>query len=61
MLYAWVFSSGLDFVAHEDILPYSITEVPPLEHELFDKLFTPDPINGEYNHIRSWVLKILKF
>jgi len=28
---------GLDYVAHEDVLPYSTTETSPLQHELFDK------------------------
>jgi len=28
---------GLDYVAHEDIIPYSSTEKNPLNHELFDK------------------------
>jgi polymerase delta-interacting protein 2 len=28
---------GLDYVAHEDILPYSSGEKSPLQHELFDK------------------------
>ncbi|XP_071944012.1 polymerase delta-interacting protein 2-like isoform X2 [Antedon mediterranea] len=28
---------GLDYVAHEDILPYSSADKTPLQHELFDK------------------------
>ena len=28
---------GLDYVAHEDILPYTTSEGNPLQHELFDK------------------------
>lgn len=28
---------GLDYVAHEDVLPYTTTERQPLHHELFDK------------------------
>ena len=28
---------GLDYVAHEDILPYTTSETNPLQHELFDK------------------------
>jgi polymerase delta-interacting protein 2 len=28
---------GLDYVAHEDVIPYSSTEKNPLNHELFDK------------------------
>ncbi|EDW34276.1 GL21664 [Drosophila persimilis] len=34
---------GLDYVAHEDIMPYSSTEKQPLQHELFDKFLTPAP------------------
>jgi len=28
---------GLDYVAHEDVLPYTTSETNPLQHELFDK------------------------
>lgn len=31
---------GLDYVSHEDILPYSSEEKLPLQHELFDKFLT---------------------
>lgn len=31
---------GLDYVAHEDILPYSTTDKSPIQHELFDKFLT---------------------
>jgi len=34
---------GLDYVAHEDIMPYSATERTPLFHELFDKFLEYDP------------------
>nr|CAG4641753.1 EOG090X07J3 [Eurycercus lamellatus] len=34
---------GLDYVAHEDILPYRTTEHQPFSHELFDKFLMPDP------------------
>ncbi|XP_055695495.1 polymerase delta-interacting protein 2 [Lutzomyia longipalpis] len=34
---------GLDYVAHEDILPYSSGEKAPLHHELFDKFLTYQP------------------
>ncbi|CAL8136035.1 unnamed protein product [Orchesella dallaii] len=35
---------GLDYVAHEDIMPYASTEKNPLHHELFDKFlqYSPD-------------------
>lgn len=34
---------GLDYVAHEDILPYTSTEKLPIHHELFDKFLMYDP------------------
>nr|CAG4647959.1 EOG090X07J3 [Moina brachiata] len=34
---------GLDYVAHEDVLPYRTSEHHPLMHELFDKFLMPDP------------------
>lgn len=34
---------GLDYVAHEDVLPYRTTEHKPISHELFDKFLMPDP------------------
>ncbi|XP_015919430.1 polymerase delta-interacting protein 2 [Parasteatoda tepidariorum] len=34
---------GLDYVAHEDILPYTSTEKTPIAHELFDKFLMYDP------------------
>lgn len=34
---------GLDYVAHEDILPYQTFEKVPLQHELFDKFLMPNP------------------
>ena len=39
---------GLDYVAHEDILPYSSTEGPSvaLSHELFDKFLQYEPDKG---------------
>lgn len=37
---------GLDYVAHEDILPYTASEKVPLRHELIDKFFTLKPEKG---------------
>jgi len=34
---------GLDYVAHEDILPYTCSEDQPIHHELHKKLFRFDP------------------
>ncbi|KAF5286560.1 hypothetical protein FQA39_LY16243 [Lamprigera yunnana] len=49
---------GLDYVAHEDILPYTSAEKSPLQHELFDKflLYTPekDPPFLPQDTLRAW-------
>lgn len=37
---------GLDYVAHEDIIPYASTEKQPIAHELFDKFLMYDPDKG---------------
>lgn len=34
---------GLDYVAHEDVLPYTSTENQPIQHELFEKFLMHDP------------------
>jgi polymerase delta-interacting protein 2 len=34
---------GLDYVSHEDILPYAPSDRNPLQHELFDKFLEPNP------------------
>ncbi|CAF3977765.1 unnamed protein product [Rotaria sp. Silwood2] len=49
---------GLDYVAHEDVIPYTSTERTPIEHELFDKFLlhdseaTPNFVPREY--LKSW-------
>ena len=35
---------GLDYVAHEDIIPYSTRDKAPIQHELFDKFLAPSDI-----------------
>lgn len=37
---------GLDYVAHEDILPYTSVERTPIQHELFDKFLVHTPERG---------------
>lgn len=39
---------GLDYVAHEDIMPYTSAEKAPLQHELFDKFLAYSPDKGRY-------------
>lgn len=34
---------GLDYVAHEDVLPYTSVERQPIQHELFDRFLMYDP------------------
>ncbi|PNF40491.1 polymerase delta-interacting protein 2 [Cryptotermes secundus] len=52
---------GLDYVAHEDIFPYTTTEKQPLQHELFDKflMYYPDkdPPFGAQETLRAWQKK----
>lgn len=52
---------GLDYVAHEDVLPYSSGEKNPLHHELFDKFLvnTPerDPPFEAHDTLRAWQKK----
>ncbi|XP_037069229.1 polymerase delta-interacting protein 2-like [Pollicipes pollicipes] len=49
---------GLDYVAHDDIMPYSTTERTPLFHELFDKFleYEPDrePPFAARETLRAW-------
>lgn len=40
---------GLDYVAHEDILPYTTSEKNPIHHELFDKFLTYHPDKGVFH------------
>ncbi|KAF4516873.1 hypothetical protein B566_EDAN014363 [Ephemera danica] len=54
---------GLDYVAHEDILPFTASEnnQPPLQHELFDKFLAPvsnrDPPFGAQQTLIAWQRK----
>lgn len=34
---------GLDYVSHEDIIPYYSTEGTPIQHQLFNKFLTFEP------------------
>lgn len=52
---------GLDYVSHEDILPYSSGEKAPLRHELFDKFLShsaeQDPPFEAKETLRAWQKK----
>lgn len=39
--------SGLDYVSHEDILPYSSTDQVPIQHELFERFLMYDQTKGK--------------
>lgn len=49
---------GLDYVSHDDIMPYSSTDKNPLHHELFDKFlsYVPDkqPSFEAKDTLRTW-------
>lgn len=47
---------GLDYVAHEDVVPYSPTEKNPLHHELFDKFlqYSPDAGFLPRDTLKAW-------
>ena len=49
---------GLDYVAHEDILPYTTSETTPLQHELFDKFLSyqedKDPPYAAQETLKAW-------
>lgn len=40
---------GLDYVAHDDIIPYTSVERVPLQHELFDKFLMHNADKGNNN------------
>ncbi|KAJ6635822.1 polymerase delta-interacting protein 2 [Pseudolycoriella hygida] len=52
---------GLDYVSHEDILPYSSGEKAPLRHELFDKFLCHsadrDPPFEAQDTLKAWQKK----
>ncbi|XP_043510013.1 polymerase delta-interacting protein 2 [Frieseomelitta varia] len=52
---------GLDYVAHEDVLPYTTNEKTALQHELFDKFLTynpsQDPCFVAQETLRAWQKK----
>lgn len=51
---------GLDYVSHEDLLPYSPNERHPLRHELFEKFLTAVPGTKRYEGTETlyiWQMK----
>ena len=49
---------GLDYVAHEDILPYTTEDKTPIQHELFDKFLAYQEGAGQYNKLFRQLLLI---
>lgn len=47
-----VSSPGLDYVSHEDILPYSSTDQVPIQHELFERFLMYDQTKGNFCPLR---------
>ncbi|XP_013167798.1 PREDICTED: polymerase delta-interacting protein 2 isoform X2 [Papilio xuthus] len=47
---------GLDYVAHDDIIPYTSLERVPLQHELFDKFLMHNPDKAQET-LRAWQKK----
>jgi len=43
--------SGLDYVSHEDVLPYRTTEKQPIHNHLFDKFLVTDTETGKSTFI----------
>ena len=41
---------GLDYVSHEDILPYTSTDQVPIQHELFERFLLYDQTKGTLSH-----------
>lgn len=52
---------GLDYVAHEDVLPYTTNEKMPLQHELFNKFLAynaqRDPCFVAQDTLKAWQKK----
>lgn len=41
------FVVGLDYVGHEDVLPYKTTGAQPINNQLFDKFLASDSTPGQ--------------
>ncbi|KAF6216747.1 hypothetical protein GE061_001096 [Apolygus lucorum] len=52
---------GLDYVAHDDMLPYKSTEKNPIQHELFDKFLLhngkQEPPFAAHDTLKAWQKK----
>ena len=49
-LYAvYISLTGLDYVGHEDVLPYTTTEKQPIHNHLFDKFIGQESETGIYD------------
>lgn len=48
-LHLCLFPPGLDYVSHEDILPYNSTEQVPIQHELFERFLMYNPAKCKHS------------
>jgi len=54
-IYTFECIPGIDYVSHDDILPYTVTEnAKPIQHELFDKFLTKEDLPDKSKCV-SWV------
>ena len=49
---------GLDYVGHEDVLPYKTTEKQPIQNHLFDKFLSQESDEGidRLAMIATWII-----
>ena len=58
----FVLLTGLDYVSHEDILPYIPSELKPINHELFDRFFLLSYGKGMiFVHMGLMVMQVLQW
>ena len=41
----------MDYVGHDDIIPYATRDKAPIQHELFNRLFAPNPNVSEEDFV----------
>lgn len=52
--FTWASCLGLDYVSHEDILPYNSTDQVPIQHELFERFLIYDQTKGNFLLLEVW-------
>uniref|UniRef100_A0A914UY33 ApaG domain-containing protein n=1 Tax=Plectus sambesii TaxID=2011161 RepID=A0A914UY33_9BILA len=56
----WAALNGVDYVSHEDVLPYSSCESEPIEHDLFQKFVQVAPQVSEDGFVRLTGTELLR-